>query len=195
MTGTLHRDANIWLRDGPAIVFERDARRQFGRVNAQDVSGGAVQPDEAKIAGLKDASLVIEEEPDVVGGVVLPGIDLFMGKEADLRVSVSKKGDETLGHGTAQTAPVLLLEFDGVGEPSNRVPQSAHRELHQHVLASSRIVVPKYRLCRALRKPNLDPTSQVVALGTVDASCANVRLIQSVPTIEIAQPETPVSFE
>ena len=48
----LHCDADIGLGDRPRVVGERDARRRFGRVDAEDVAGGAVQPDMAEIAGL-----------------------------------------------------------------------------------------------------------------------------------------------
>ena len=58
----LHRDADIGLGDRPAVVGERNARRHLGRIDAQDVAGGAVQPDIAEVAGLEDEVLVVEEQ-------------------------------------------------------------------------------------------------------------------------------------
>ena len=50
----------------------------LGRIDAEDVAGGAVQPDIAEIAGLVDALLVVEEQADAVGRVIALGVDLFL---------------------------------------------------------------------------------------------------------------------
>ena len=59
----LHRDADIGFGDRTGIVGERDARRHLSRIDAQNVTGGAMQSDMAEIAGLMQTILVIEEQP------------------------------------------------------------------------------------------------------------------------------------
>ena len=90
----LHRDADIGLGDRPAVVVERDARRHLGRVDAEDIAGGAVQPDMTEVARLIDAVLVVEEQPHAVGGVIALGLDLLVGDEGDVGIGVAKQRDQ-----------------------------------------------------------------------------------------------------
>ena len=66
----LHGDADVGLGDRPAVVGQDDARRLLGGIDAEDVAGGAVQPDHggSRRAG-RHAVLVVEEQADVVGRV------------------------------------------------------------------------------------------------------------------------------
>jgi hypothetical protein len=58
-----------------------EERRHLGRIDTQDVTGRAVQPDMAEIAGLVDTILVVEEQPDIVGRVIALRLDLLVGEE------------------------------------------------------------------------------------------------------------------
>ena len=49
------------MRSG--VVGERDARRRLGRIDAQDVTGGAMQSDMTEIAGLVRPSLSSKNSP------------------------------------------------------------------------------------------------------------------------------------
>src|ERR1051325_1863931 len=46
----LRGDADIGLGDRPALIRQDHARRLLGRVDAEDIAGGAVQPDMAEVA-------------------------------------------------------------------------------------------------------------------------------------------------
>ncbi len=69
LAAALHGDAGVGLRDGAALVGQGEAGRRLRRVDAQDVGGGAVQPDVAEVGGLPVAGGVVEEQAERVGGV------------------------------------------------------------------------------------------------------------------------------
>jgi hypothetical protein len=57
----LHGDADIGLVDRSRVVSDRYARRRLGRVDAENIAGGAVQSDQAE--NERDAILVIIDRP------------------------------------------------------------------------------------------------------------------------------------
>ena len=61
--GALRRDADVGFGDRPACRRRSDARRHLGRIDAQDIAGGAMQPDVAKVAGLMQKSLSSKNRP------------------------------------------------------------------------------------------------------------------------------------
>src|SRR5262249_19846466 len=74
----LHPDADIGLGDRSALVGKLDIRRHFGWVDAKYVTGGAVQPDMAEVAGLVHGLLVVEEQAYAVGRVILLRLDFLV---------------------------------------------------------------------------------------------------------------------
>lgn len=64
----LHRDAHIRLGDRRAFIRAAQARRCLGRIGAEDIAGGAIQPDMAEVGGLMDALGVVEEQAERVAG-------------------------------------------------------------------------------------------------------------------------------
>jgi hypothetical protein len=57
----LYRDADVAFGDRSRAILGHDARRHFGRIDAEDVARGAMQADMAKVARLTHAVHVIEE--------------------------------------------------------------------------------------------------------------------------------------
>ena len=51
----------------------------LGRIDAENVARGPVQPDVTEIAGLLDQSLVVEEQSDAVGRVIALRLDAHRG--------------------------------------------------------------------------------------------------------------------
>ena len=88
-----------------------DARRLLGRIDAEDIPGSAMQPDETEVARLVHTVLVVEEQPHAVGRVVTLGLDLLVSEEGDVRISVAKQRDQPLGHAAGELAAMLLLEL------------------------------------------------------------------------------------
>src|SRR5258707_6133011 len=79
--GTLNGDADIGFSDRPCIIFDRESWPHLRWINSENIAGGAMQPDMAKVARLMDEVLVIEKQTYAVGGVVTLRIDLFVGSK------------------------------------------------------------------------------------------------------------------
>src|SRR5258708_25136684 len=86
----LNRNADIRLSDRSSVVIERDARRNFCRIDAENIARSAMQPDVTEVRGLIHEVLVVEEQPDAVCRIIAFGLDLLMGEEGDVRVCIPK---------------------------------------------------------------------------------------------------------
>src|SRR5262249_55770815 len=125
----LHPDADIGLGDRSALVGKLDIRRHFGWVDAKYVTGGAVQPDMAEVAGLVHGLLVVEEQAYAVGRVILLRLDFLVRAEGDIGIGIAEQRNELFGHAAGELAAVLLLELHRVGEPAHGVAERADRKL------------------------------------------------------------------
>src|SRR5579862_8707174 len=147
-----------------------------------------MQPDLAKVARLGHQALVIEEQPEAVGRVVTLGPDLLMGEKGDIRIGIAKDRNQVLAHGASQPAAVTIPEFHCIGQPSNGVTERAHRNLHQHLAISGRIVMDEGRLARML---DLDAIARVVTPLAADASGTQLRLDQDQSAVQVGQFDLP----
>ena len=107
----LHRDADVGLGDRPAVVGECDARRHLGRIDAENIAGGAMQADMAEVAGLVHAVLVVEEQPHAVGRVIALGLDLLVRDEGDVRIGSRNSGISFSAMPQVSRQPCLSLNF------------------------------------------------------------------------------------
>src|SRR5215471_11987228 len=184
LRGALHADADIGLRNRPAVVRQMDARRLLGRLDAEDIPGTAMQPDETEVARLVHAILVVEEQAHAVGRVVTLGLDLLVSEEGDVRINVAKQRDQPLGHAAGELAAMLLLELHCIGKPADRVAERADRKLDQHLAAGGGIVVRDELL---VLLPHFEPEAHEIALAAVDAPALELGLKKDVPGIKVAQ--------
>jgi hypothetical protein len=133
-----------------------------------------MQPDMAEIGRLVDAILVVEEQPQAVGGVERLGqllLDqLFMRDEVDLRIGIAQQRNEQAGHGAGHPAAMLGGEPRGIGKPRQDVAERADRELDQDVAAQRVVLVRQHRgrLAGRVKVPHLDAEADVVPLGGAD---------------------------
>src|SRR5207248_927252 len=116
----------------PCDVRKRDLRCHFGRIDPEDEAGGAMQPDMAEVAGLKDAVLVVEEQADAVSRVIEFGRDLLVRDKPDIGIAGAEQRYQALGHRTGYLALVLFPELHRIGKPAERVAEGADRELDQY---------------------------------------------------------------
>ena len=89
---------DIGLGDRAAVVAIDDARRFLGRIDAENVAGGAMQPDVTEVGRLEHEILVVEEQAHRVGGVIAFRLDLLVREEGDVRIGIAEQRDQPLGH-------------------------------------------------------------------------------------------------
>src|ERR1700752_4310425 len=75
LRGALGCDADVLLGNRAARVGQGDPRALLLWIDAENISGRTMQADQPEIAGLLHIRFVGEEEADVVGRVVVVGID------------------------------------------------------------------------------------------------------------------------
>src|SRR5262249_42058216 len=102
--GALNRDADVGLGDRPRLVLKRNTRRDFSRIDTENVSGGAMQADMAEVARLVDEFLIVEEQADAVCCVVALDLDLFGGHECDVRIGIPEQRYELVAHEAGEPA-------------------------------------------------------------------------------------------
>ncbi len=129
----LHGNANIGIRNRPAIVLQSDAGGHFCRVDAEDVGGGAVQSDMPEIARLIDEILVVKKQPHGIGGIIACRIDLFVGYESYSRIGIANEVNDLFAHGAGELATMALLKLDRIGKPAQGVAEGADGKLDKHV--------------------------------------------------------------
>jgi hypothetical protein len=127
----------------------------------------------AEVTRLKHEVLVIEKQPDAVGRIKILGLNLFVGEEIDVGISVTKQRDQFLSHGAGKPAAVKLFEFDRIGKPAHGVTERADRELNQDITILGRIFVAQHRF--ALLR-HLDAKPHEVALGAIDPAAGKFGL-------------------
>src|SRR5262249_9204174 len=149
---------------------------------------GPVQPDKAEVAGLLNEVIVVEEQADIVGGVITLRLDLLVGDEGDVGIGRTKQRDELLGHGAGEPTPVPLLELHQIREPAERIAEGTARELHEHFLACRAIVVAEHGP-PVLRDFNTETNE--IALGAVHPPGFGLDLEQDVAGIEVAEAYLP----
>src|SRR5258708_20157269 len=86
----LNSNADIRLGDRSGVVIERNARRNFCRIDAENIARGAMQPDVTEVRRLIHEVLVVEEQPDAVCRIIVFGLDLLVGEEGDVRICIPK---------------------------------------------------------------------------------------------------------
>src|SRR5215469_5530068 len=178
----LHGHANIRIRYRTAVINEGNARWHLGRVDTQDVTCGPVQPDMAKITRLVRQLVVVEEQGNAVGGVVALGSNRVVGQERDVRISVAEQWDERLADGAGQPAAMKLLEFHGVGDPTNEIADRANGKLNEHVTAGGRIVMAQHAFALG---PDFKPKADEISLGAVYVPGPQVDIEQRVAGIKV----------
>src|SRR6202035_1905040 len=114
----LYGDADIGFCNRASVVGNCETGRYFRRIDTQDVAGSTMQSDIAKIAGLKDKFLVVEEQAKTIGGVIGFWFYLLVRQEGDVGISIAKQRDQFLAHAAGQAAPMQFLEFHNIRKPS-----------------------------------------------------------------------------
>src|SRR5258707_6434788 len=71
----LSSNADIRLSDRSCVVIERNTRRNFCRIDAENVACGAMQPDVTEVRRLIHEVLIVEEQPDAVSRIIDFGLD------------------------------------------------------------------------------------------------------------------------
>src|SRR5260370_1149220 len=62
----LNSNADIRLGDRSGVVIERNARRNFCRIDAENIARGAMHPDVTEVRRLIHEDLVVAEQPNAV---------------------------------------------------------------------------------------------------------------------------------
>jgi hypothetical protein len=172
------------------IVGNGQTRRHLGRVDAENVAGGAMQSDETEVAGLEDAVFVVEEQPHAVGRVIPLGLERLMRDKFNVRVGAGEQRDQRRRHRASQAAAVLLLKLHRIGEPPHRVSERADREHHRD-FAIAGVVIMRQQLLVA--EPDLDPEAYEIPLAAVDPAGHEfgAGFEDRVVRVEVLQPYSP----
>src|SRR6266566_4547859 len=145
----------------------------------------------AKVARLEHVILIVEEQANIVGRVIVFGLDLLMREESDFGVGISHEGNDFIAHPAGEAAAVALVELHRVWKPAERIPQGANRELYEHVPVRGGIIMDKNALTIL---PNFQPETDKIALAAIDPPPSDLGLEQDVAGIKITQPHAPGVF-
>src|SRR5262249_31937608 len=148
-----------------AVVAKRDARRLLGRIDAQDITGGAVQADMTEVAGLEDVVLVVEEKPHRIGCVIALGVDFIVREKRDLGVAVTQERDQLVPQSAGQPAAMALLKLRRIGKPAHRIAKRANGELDQNIAIPGGIIMGKKAFAIL---PHFKPETDKIVLTAVD---------------------------
>jgi len=141
----LHRDADVGLGDRGAAFLHGHPGRRLGGIDAEDVAGGAVQPDQTEITGLVDTFLVVEEQAQIVSGVKIGGIDRIGGEKGDVGIGWLEQVEQPGGHRASQSAAMHFSEADRIRQPAQGIPQGADRKLDQDPTVAAIVFVTEHR--------------------------------------------------